>query len=250
MLKIIMCDDNTDDLQVLADMVDNYRKRHSEQMFVCEKTESAGWLLDRLQRGERFDIYILDIMMEERDGISLGREIRRFSPRGAIIYVSSTPDYALGAFGVYASGYLLKPVEGSAFEECMDRVLRQMQPREENIYTFKSRDGIVNIEMGRLIRVENVSRVMHFYIDGGEVYESVYIRKPFEKQLEQLLLDGRFIQPHKSFIINMEHVEKVMAHDFLMSDGTVVPISRNNLATAKKRYLEYLSKSFGNRPGE
>lgn len=243
MLKIIMCDDDMKDLQMLTEMVERYRNRHYEQTFVCEKTESASWLLDRLKQGERFDIYILDIMMEEQDGISLGRKIREYSPRGSIIYISSTPDYALGAFGVYASGYLLKPVEENAFEECMNRVLHQMQPREENIYTFKSRDGIVNVEMGRLIRVENVSRVMHFYMDDGVVYESVYIRKPFEQQLEQLLSDGRFIQPHKSFIINMEQVEKVMAHDFMMSDGTIVPISRNNLATAKKRYLEYLSKA-------
>lgn len=243
MLKIIMCDDDTKDLQALAEMVERYRDRHDEQTFVCEKTQSASWLLDRLKQGERFDIYILDIMMEEQDGISLGKKIREYSPRGAIIYVSSTADYALGAFGVYASGYLLKPVEPEAFEECMNRVLHQMQPREENIYTFKSRDGIVNIEMSKLIRVENVSRVMHFYMEDGTVYESVYIRKPFEQQLEKLLSDGRFIQPHKSFIVNMEQVEKVLPHDFEMSDGTIVPISRNNLPTAKKRYLEHVSKS-------
>lgn len=243
MLKIIMCDDDEKDLQKIAELVENYRSRHEMWTFTVTETTSADRLCSRLEQGERFDIYILDIMMGEKDGLSLGKVIREHTPKSTIIYVTSSPEYALGAFGVYASGYLLKPVDEAEFTNCMDRVIRQMQPREENIYTFKSREGIVSIELSRLIRVENVSRVMHFYLEDGEVYESVYIRKPFEKQLEPLLMDGRFIQPHKSFIVNMEHVEKVLAHDFMMTDGTIVPISRNNLAAAKRRYLEYLAKT-------
>lgn len=243
MLKIIMCDDDERDLDQIVGMVERYRSRHEEQVFAVEQTLSVTRLMEKLREGERHDIYILDIMMDEGDGISLGREIRQLSPKSAIIYVTGSPEFALGAFSVYANGYLLKPVNENQFIECMNHAVHQLQTREESIYTFKSREGIVNIELGRLLRVENISRVMHFYLEGGESYESVYIRKPFEKQLEQLLADERFIQPHKSFVINMEHVEKVLAHDFIMTDGVIVPISRNNLAMVKKRYLEYLSKS-------
>lgn len=120
---------------------------------------------------------------------------------------------------------------------------RDLQHREEGIYTFKSKNGIISLELDRLVAIENMSRVMHFYMENGKEYESVYIRKPFEKQLEDILNDTRFIQPHKSFIINMEYVEQMLNQDFQMSDGRVIPISRNNLAFVKKRYLEYLSKS-------
>jgi DNA-binding LytR/AlgR family response regulator len=57
-----------------------------------------------------------------------------------------------------------------------------------------------------------------------------------------LLHDGRFIQPHKSFVINMDHIEKVMPHDFMLADGTMIPISRNNTAV-KKKYLDFLARS-------
>ena len=243
MLKIIMCDDDERDLAQIAGLVEQYRSHHADRPLAVDQTQSVARLLERLRQGERFDIYILDIMMEEQDGISVGREIRRHCPKSAIIYVTGSPEYALRAFGVYASGYLLKPVKTEEFSECMGRVIAQMESREERIYTFKSKEGIVNVELSRLLRVENVSRVMHFYMDDGSVFESVYIRKPFEKQLEQVLADERFIQPHKSFIINMEQVEKVLAHDFMMADGMIVPISRNNLTTVKRQYLEYLSRS-------
>ena len=243
MLKIFICDDDKQDLKRAADLMEHYRSHHGAQTFAVKQTTSARELLEGLQHGERYDIYILDVMMEEEDGITLGRTIRECNPRCEILYLTSSPEFALGAFGVYANGYLLKPTKEADFFTCMDRMLSRLQPRKERIYTFKSRDGIVNIELSRLVRVENISRVMHFYMDNGSEYESVYIRKPFEEQLETLMTDGRFIQPHKSFIINMEQVERVMAHDFMMMDGTVVPISRNNLALAKKQYLDYLSKT-------
>ena len=81
-----------------------------------------------------------------------------------------------------------------------------------------------------------------FYMEQGKVYESVYIRRPFEQELDRPLQDSRFIQPHKSFVVNMDHVEKMMAHDFLMSDGSVIPISRNSLSQTKRGYLEFLSR--------
>lgn len=242
MLKIIMCDDHSRDLQQLAELVEAYQQQRPELIFAVERTESASALLKLLNQGKRYDICLLDIMMEEQDGILLGKAIRERSSRTVIVYVTGSPEYALNAFDVFASGYLLKPVEQEQFFRCMDRVIAFLQPQEEALYTFKGKNGIVTLELGSLVAVENMSRVMHFYMENGQVYESVYIRKPFEKQLEGILNDGRFVQPHKSFIINMEHVEQMLGHDFQMSDGRIVPISRNNQAFVKKRYLEYLSK--------
>lgn len=107
-------------------------------------------------------------------------------------------------------------------------------------FSFKSRDGMVDVDPGEIIRVENASRVMQFFMADGGIYQSVYMRQPFEAELETLLQDGRFIQPHKSFVINMDYIETVEPQAFVMTDGAVIPISRNN-ASAKKRYLEYLS---------
>lgn len=241
MLKIILCDDEEKDLQQLVDLTMGYLQHYENRPFLVGKTTSALQLLSETERGICYDIYILDIMMEEADGLRLGKAIRESNPRGMIIYVTSSPEYALGAFQIYASGYLMKPVEKEVFEECLDRVVSQMRPKR--FYTMKTKSGVINIDLGKLVWIEAVSRIMYFHMEDGQVHESSYIRQTFESQLEVLFQDGRFLQPHKSFVINMEYVEKVAARDFLMADGTAVPISRNNLASAKKRYLEYLAKS-------
>lgn len=56
------------------------------------------------------DVAFLDILMDDSDGISLAMEIKRTQPKCKIIFISSSRDFALEAFQVYASGYLLKPV--------------------------------------------------------------------------------------------------------------------------------------------
>lgn len=109
-------------------------------------------------------------------------------------------------------------------------------------FEIKGRDGAVLVKKEQIVRVEHVSRVMQFYMSDGSMHTSIYIRQPFEAELEQLLLDDRFIQPHKSFIINMDYVSEVTPREFVMTDGTAVPISRNN-GEAKKQYLEYLTKA-------
>ena len=244
MLKIVLCDDDIKDLQYMNNLVERYRSERGISGVEISTCSTAADLICRIENGEFFDIYILDILLEEEDGISLGRTIRE-SARGkesSFIYVSSSSDFALGAFGVYASGYFLKPVEESRFAECMDRILNQRAQGREKAIAVKSRDGIISVDVDRLMKVENTARVMQFSLEGGAVVESVYIRRPFEEQLKNLLQDRRFIQPHKSFIVNMAYVERMLPHDFIMTDGTVVPISRNNLTITKKRYLEYLSR--------
>lgn len=244
MIKIMMCDDDARDLQELKNLVWDYWTAHGMSEPEIHMTSSSGELIRRVQAGEYYDIYLLDVMMDEEDGIAVGKAVRE-TGRGrdsALIYVSNSPEFALGAFSVYASGYLLKPAGPEAFAECMDHILNHRPQKRETFLAVKCKDGIVNVDTDKLMWVENVSRVMHFYLDGGSTVESVYIRQTFEEQLKGLFANPLFLQPHKSFVVNVEYVEKMLPHDFVMADGAVIPISRNNLAAIKKRYLEYLSK--------
>lgn len=59
---------------------------------------------------EQVDVAFLDILMDDADGISLAMELKRIQPKCKIIFVSSSREFALEAFQVYASGYLLKPM--------------------------------------------------------------------------------------------------------------------------------------------
>lgn len=66
--------------------------------------------LEWLAQGEA-DIALLDIRMPRMDGMELARRIRRARPNMPILFVTGHAEYAMDAFELRASGYLLKPVD-------------------------------------------------------------------------------------------------------------------------------------------
>ena len=68
-------------------------------------TEALRWL-----DGHPADLALLDIEMPEMNGIALAARIKELRPNTAILFVTGYSQYAVDAFALHASGYLLKPV--------------------------------------------------------------------------------------------------------------------------------------------
>lgn len=69
------------------------------------------------------DVALLDINMPVVNGIQLANEIKQRSSKVNIIFCTGYSDYAIDAFGVNASGYLMKPITRDSIAEQL-RVLR------------------------------------------------------------------------------------------------------------------------------
>ena len=103
-MKAVLIDDNAVCLEteaIIIQDIDEIDELHSFQY--------AADLLDYMSTTP-VDIAFLDIIMDDSDGISLAMEIKKMQPDCKIVFISSSRDFALEAFQVYASGYLLKPV--------------------------------------------------------------------------------------------------------------------------------------------
>lgn len=78
---------------------------------------------------EEFDIAFLDIEMPELSGLELAKRLKVIQPGLNIVFVTAYSEYALDAFSLYASGYLLKPVQTSHVKEAMTNL--RTPPRYE-----------------------------------------------------------------------------------------------------------------------
>jgi DNA-binding LytR/AlgR family response regulator len=243
-MKIVMCDDNEEDLQEMERLLLQYGAGHPELEMETEKFTDAEALYCEIGKGVSADVYLLDMVMSEKNGIDLGRQIRERSQDKAIIYITSSEDYAMEAYGVHAVRYLLKPVKEESFYEALDYVLAHEKKERDPVFQVRTGEGLATVPYSRIASVESASRRLVLHLINGEDIRSVIIRRSFEEQVGELLQDDRFLQVHKSFVVNLNQVKRMDKSEILMERGGKIPISRARAADVKKAYMIFVAGKY------
>lgn len=240
-MKVVICDDNIQDLAGIKNLLIKYREYCPKADFEVEKFSDAVKLSDKIQKNELADIYVLDMIMSEKTGIDIGNQIRRTGSGGVIIYITSSDDFALDAYDVHAVRYLLKPVSEERFFEAMDYALSCTRMKTEPVYLVRTKEGMISLPYSRIEYIEHCSRHLEIYLTDGECIQSIFIRRSFDAEIEELLNDKGFIRVHKSFLVNLKYIKQLLSGGALMEGGSKVPISRARAAEVKQEYLRYVS---------
>ena len=228
-------------LQTIETLLEQYKESISDVDFAVEKYLDATVLYNKILVGEQADIYILDMIMSDRSGLDIGSLIRQADGDGVIIYITSSDDYALEAYGVHAARYLLKPVSEETFFEAMNFARSYTGTRKEHLFPIKTKEGTLSVSYSRIEYIENYSRTLNVCLDDGENIRSIFIRKSFDEEIREIAGDRSFLQVHKSFLINMEHVKKLEQSEIVMESGKRIPVSKTRAADVRRAYLQFLS---------
>lgn len=123
MLEIAVCDDDIADLECAVNML---HKIFTSQKIAyhIEKFMSANQMLENISR---IDIGILDISMEELNGIKLGRKLKEKFPDVKLVYITSYEEYCMQVINeVHAFSFLYKPLEYDKLELQILELLNQL----------------------------------------------------------------------------------------------------------------------------
>lgn len=243
-MKIVVCDDCVEDLRNIENLLEKYDKKVPGAGFVVERYLDAAALYDKILAGEQADIYILDMIMADRTGIDIGSLIRKAGGSGGIIYITSSDDYALEAYGVHAVRYLLKPVSEESFFEALDAARVSVGVQRKPLFPVKTKTGTVSVPYSKIEYIENYSRTLNVWMEDGQCIRSIFIRKSFDEEIREIAGDRSFLQVHKSFLINMEHVKKLEQGAIMMESGRRIPVSKTRSADVKREYLLYVSECY------
>ena len=125
MLAAICDDDNTD--RILVGKILQEKMKNRREPLTIEYFECGEDLVEKYESGkQKYDLLILDIYMKYMDGMDAAKRIRRYDRNAAIIFLTTTPDYAVESYEVRATDYLLKPVSEGA-ESFSGRALSEGQ---------------------------------------------------------------------------------------------------------------------------
>ncbi len=234
-MRIAICDDNLDFLQQAKQLLDRW---DCPLETVVVETFSDGDALINAHSKAPFDIIFLDVVMPLLSGMEAAREIRQTDKSVKLVFLTSSPEFAVESYTVKASNYLLKPINPEALYGCMDEISRQIQEHERCI-TIKGTNAVHRVQINRIEYIESQNKhILLSLSDGSTIVsgEPLYI---FERQL--LLADG-FFKCNRSYIVNIHQIDTYTAKEIKMRSGCRIPISRN---CQREFEAAYFSAIFG-----
>jgi len=236
MLQIALCDDNIDELSNMVQLIDLYR---TSKHLSCEHAvfPNGFEMISALEKGKRFDIYCLDIIMPGFTGIDVAKEIRGFDKTAQILFFTSSPEFALESYSVKAINYILKPISKEKLFFTFDELLEQIKTKkEEDAVIVKSNAGIQKILISNLVFAEVIGRNVLYHLRSGKVIECT---EPFSSVCYNLLKYGCFIKPHRSYLVNMQYVDTIENHQITLQTLSSVPVAQGKAREIKQQYLNY-----------
>lgn len=238
MIKIAFCDDDLSTLNELTVLLDQYRVERNRNI-TYEAFQSPLELLTDIEKGMRFDVLFLDVIMPGENGISVAEEIRQYDNVVKIIFLTSSSEYAVQSYSVGAYFYQIKPISTEGFFELMDSVIDDCKKSQQCSLILRCKSGISRIDLDKLEYCEVSGRTLSFHMENGTVLESTGSLDDLCNKLSQY---ENYLRLHRSFLINMEYVRNISYKAVTMDSHEEIPIPHGKCSKIKKLYLEYAFK--------
>ena len=235
MIKIAFCDDDMEVLHQMNELLDRYRVERNEDITYAA-FQSPFELLTEIEKGIRPDILFLDVVMPGQNGMDVAKEIRQYDTNMKIIFLTSSPEFAVESYSVGAYFYQLKPIWEESFFRLMDAVLVECEKKKKNSLILRSKDGITRIDLQQLEYCEVLGRKLLFHLENGAVLESAGSLDDLAGQLMQY---SKFFRPHRSFLVNMEYIQNISSRSIKMVNDAEIPIPHGKCSEIKNTYMEY-----------
>ena len=234
MPKIAVCDDEKTYWDNLCAMLESYALVNGEELSV-ECFSEPSVLLDKIERGVWHDVYLLDIYMPGVSGMSVATELRSAGVRSPIIFLTSSTEHAVEAFGVDATHYLLKPYRKEQLFEAMNKAVERISTHAgEQSIVLKIDGDYTNILLSDLLYCEADGNYQRLFLKNGK---EVYVRITASELYA--LLDSSFHRCGRSYMINLNHLSKVSASAAFLKNGVELPLPHSAVASLRTAFFHH-----------
>ncbi len=233
-LHCAVCDDDPSAAEILHRMIKEYPAELS-----CTVFSDPLALLAAILNGQRFDLYLLDIIMPKLSGVDLAREIRKTDGDSVIIFVTTSNEFHKDAFDVEALQYLDKPLKKENLYHAFDRALRYIGDKSNDILPVQTKTGIYALHINQIVYVESFKHILTFHLHDGSAIATLDSSLPLKK-LTEMLHFPPFCAPYRGFIVNLNYVDCLSKLQFSMSTGAFIPIPQKQFSKVLRQYSDYL----------
>ena len=236
-LKIAICDDEKEFRSAAEQMLKLYMADKSAQ-FLADTFDVSSDLIDATEKGTIYDIYLLDIYMPGVTGMSIATELRNRDIKSPIIFLTSSTDHALEAFGVDATHYLLKPYAKDSFYVGMDKAMQSIASHKNDSVILKVDNDYRSILVSKLIYCEAEDKYQRLYLENGE---RLLVRISGMELYKLLSEFDSFYHCGRAHIINLNHISRVTQTGAVFKNSMQLSLPHTVLAGLKKAFFNYFN---------
>lgn len=182
------------------------------------------------------DLILMDINIKGKfTGIDIAEKISHL--KIPIIFITSfaNDEHYDKASDIFYSTYIIKPVDQYTLKSAIHLLMKSSQTTSNSDsfldYNFKQgalylkrKNHFYRIEMSDIILIESERVYCNTVLSDGTKFNNRISLQEYSEYLNS----SNFIRPHRSFIINGDHIKKVNISEnmIIMNDDSKVPISR------------------------
>lgn len=237
MFKIAVCDDIASVCNELKTMIMDMKNDLICKEITIDTFYSGEALIDSIKEENLYDLIFLDIELGKINGVEVGHIIREQMEDYVtkIIYISSKDIYDRQLFDVQPLHFLKKPIDSKKVFDDIQLAMK-ISEKENRNFEFKSFRNTIKVPYRDILYFESRGRKV-FLVGTKNNYTFYGNIKSLEEVLPKF-----FIHPNRSYFVNYEFVTCFKFEELIMTDGSVIPISRNKRKEIRELQLVFERK--------
>lgn len=242
MFHIAIADDDELCMALTAEMMKRYVSENPDTgiAFTCFSTPHE--LLHTVESGTVYDAFLLDVVMPGMTGIDLARDLRRMGIGVPVIFLTSETQYALDAFRVGATQYLVKGFTYEELKAAMDQSIKVVSRERRRRIILNTRTGYRHIFCRNIMYSVAGPDWQDVVLDSNEVLQ---VPMTHEALAEKLTQSVNFVSVGDSHIVNLFYVTDLEADAMTMVDSHTLPVPQEQspaILDAYRSFMAALSK--------
>lgn len=257
---IAICDDEAPVTEYLSALVLEWAETH-DQLIAVSTFDSAEAFLFAYDADNTADLLLLDIKMKRLDGLGLAKDLRAKDSNMQIVFITGIPDYIAEGYEVSALHYLLKPVSKEKLFEVLNKAIDLVE-KDDDAIIIDTQNGqhklfcseIQYIEAfahNTAVQTQNdvfMTRMsigeLEFMLTGRQKRESLRDKLSTHSPAAPFVCDWKntFLQPHRSYLVNLKYVRSITRTDIIMDNGKSIPLSRRRFNDVNQAFIQYYTR--------
>lgn len=232
-MRILIVENDESDLNEILTLFDKFQEHQDFKLDIIVKTN-----IDTIMKEhDNFDIIILDIELDNTNGIDLARTIRKENKDIRIIFISNYNRYLVDGYKARADLYLLKPVNQIQFNKEMRDIAWDYIYSNQGMFNPKIHPS--KIYFKNILYIEILQRKSIIHLTNKQEISCYYTLKKWIS----IISDAPFAQPHRSFYINLSHIKEYKINEVIMEDNTSISITDVYRKNFQTEYFRYINRS-------